>query len=140
LQFESDRRLMIHTTATTTTTTRRRRCDYTHNLTAFGPISWPRALRKPLFFNGPVWEYLISWTHKMAASADWKDILATSPGIRRGQRQPQTGSPETQCTYITAAAPLAGHFGKSPDYLWPHQSASVTGTILFRFRERLLRP
>ena len=92
-------------------------CDYTHNLTAFGPISWPRALRKPLVFNGPVWEYLTSWTHKMAASADWKDILATSPGIRRGQRQPQTGSPGTQWTYITAVAPLAGHFGKSPDYL-----------------------
>jgi hypothetical protein len=47
------------------------------------------------------------------------DILATSPGIRLGQRQPQTGSPETQCTCIAAAAPLAGHFGKSPDYLWP---------------------
>jgi hypothetical protein len=48
-------------------------------------------------------------------------ILAMSPETRLGQRQHQTGSPETQRTYIAAVAPLAWHFGKSTDYLWPHQ-------------------
>src|SRR5215469_10309901 len=50
---------------------RRRRCDYTHNLAAVGPISWPSGVRRPFVFNGRAWAQLTRWNHKVAASADW---------------------------------------------------------------------
>ena len=55
-----------------------RTCDYTHDLAAVGPISWPRGVRRPFVFNGPVWEQLTRWKHKVAAGADWTHKLAAS--------------------------------------------------------------